>query len=86
MTVEKYRVVITFCDDVVMRHDYDAQDVRAATNEYSGVLADAIVPDSQETHIRNVQLHALDDNDETIRSIDSGDFPCKDREEVKTDG
>lgn len=79
--VEKYRVIITFCDDVVIKHDYQAELVRDATYEYSTALADAIVPvaNAAERHIRTVELHALDDNEETVRSIDSGTFECEDR-------
>lgn len=83
--IEKYRVITTFCDDVVMKHDYEAADVRDATSEYSNALADAILMDGKQAasnpvrHIRTVELHALDDNEETVRSIDSGTFPCEDR-------
>lgn len=83
MPVEKYRVIITFCDDVVLKHDYPAEEVRAATYEYSSALADGIIATVSEgpeaRHIRSVQLHALDGNDETVRLIESGDFPCEDR-------
>lgn len=83
MSVEKYRVITTFCDDVVLKHDHEAENVRDAAYEYSSALADAIIEATSEgpeaRHIRSVQLHALDGNDETVRQIESGDFPCADR-------
>jgi len=79
--MSKYRVITTFCDNVVQEHVHEV--LINSTTEYADKLAEAIEPTMEHPkarHIRIIEFQVItDDEAGTIRKVGSPVFPCADR-------
>jgi hypothetical protein len=83
MTGDKYKVVTTFCDDVVLDHDHE--DLKEAAEEYTSQLAQAIEPSMEHPearHVRRVEFYAMNETNEQDQFCFAGPFECEDRTKV----
>jgi hypothetical protein len=74
---DQYKVITTFCDDVVQEHDHE--ELKPATEEYAARLAEAVVPSMEHPdarHIKLVEFYALNDQNEEDQFCFSGPFDC----------
>lgn len=80
MTGDKYKVVTTFCDDVVQDHDH--AELIEATKEYAHRVAEAIEPSMENPdarHIRFIEFTAFDEEGKEAQYTSAGPFECSDR-------
>jgi hypothetical protein len=79
--IDRYEVGFAYCNDVRFEHHHD--DVKEATQEYAGLLAEAIEPtpgeNSGKVHLREVWLLAYDSERQVSHQMDSGVFNCEHR-------
>lgn len=75
-----YKVITTFCDDVVFEHY--PEELSVATREYADQLGSAIEPpldNPKARHVRTTEFQVLDENEAVVRKIESPIFPCEHR-------
>jgi hypothetical protein len=77
---QRYKVVTTFCDDVVQDHEHSVLIV--ATKEYANKVAEAIeptMPHPEARHVRQIEFMAFDEDDNQVQYTSAGPFACADR-------
>lgn len=78
--MSKFKVVTTFCDDVIQDHEHSV--LIAATKEYANKVAEAIEPTMEHPearHVRQIEFMALDDDGNQEQYTSAGPFGCADR-------
>ena len=75
-TIEHFEVTVTRCN-LVQETTHATWDVSEATQEYADLLAEALVPPSNDMkHVRVIQLFGKDNSGEIIVVCAAGPFPC----------
>jgi hypothetical protein len=75
---DQYKVITTFCDDVVQDHDFE--ELKPATEEYAARMAEALVPKMTHPdarHIKLVEFYAMNDKEESDQFCFAGPFECE---------
>lgn len=79
--MEAFEVGFVYCNKIDFKHHHLT--VKDATEEYAGLLAEAIEPspgeNSKKVHIREVYLFVFDRDGQVSHNIHSGIFGCDHR-------
>lgn len=78
---DRFEVGFVYCNGIDFKHHHPT--VIEATEEYAGLLAEAIEPspgeNSDKVHIREIYLFAFDTEGNVAQKSTSGIFPCEHR-------